>query len=541
MDRRCGVLLPVASLPSRYGIGCFSKEAYEFVDFLAQAGQTYWQILPLGQTGYGDSPYQSFSTFAGNPYFIDPMALVAEGYIDVSDAEQYDFGREPRTVDYEKIYRSRYRLLRSAYSNSPYRLSPEGKWAGAEYEQERDRFEAFRAENGYWLSDYALFTAVKEYFDGKMFILWPEKIRLRDPEEMELFRKKLSEEIRFYEFLQYLFAVQWKELKEYAGSKGIRIIGDIPIYVAFDSADTWSHPELFELDEKGYPTVVAGVPPDAFSATGQLWGNPIYRWEYHRETGYDWWIKRLAQTFKLYDVVRIDHFRGFDEYWAVPYGKTTAIEGKWCEGPGYDLFAVMKTRLGKKDIIAEDLGYLTKSVLRLVKRTGYPGMKVLQFAFEGDARNPYLPHNYPKNSVVYTGTHDNDTTRGWFTSASRKDRQFIKEYVNIRSSRTATRDLIRLALQSVADTAIIPIQDYMDAGSEGRINIPSTVGGNWCWRLLPGELTGELADEMKELAGIYGRTAPRAEKSGRATGSKNKKTELKYRNNRNGKDTVGNS
>ena len=505
MDRSCGVLLPVASLPSRYGIGCFSREAYEFVDFLAQAGQTYWQILPLGQTGYGDSPYQSFSTFAGNPYFIDPAALVEEGYIDAETVEQYDFGHDPRKVDYEKIYRGRYRLLRAAYDNSPYCMRPEGKWAGREYSIERAKFETFIAENGYWLLDYALFTAVKEYFDGEMFIRWPEKIRLRDPEEMEMFRAKLSEEIRFYEFLQYFFASEWERLKKYAHDRGIRIIGDIPIYVAFDSADTWSHPELFELDEEGYPTVVAGVPPDAFSATGQLWGNPIYRWEYHEETGFSWWIQRLEQTFKLYDVVRIDHFRGFDEFWAVPYGNTTAMEGRWCKGPGYELFAAMKDKLGKKDIIAEDLGYLTQSVLHLVKRTGYPGMKVLQFAFEGNPRNEYLPHNYPKNAVVYTGTHDNDTTRGWYAAASHNVRQFVKKYAGIKSSGDVTRDLIRLALLSVADTAIIPIQDYMDIGTEGRINIPSTVGGNWCWRLLPGELTDELAFEMRDLAQTYGR------------------------------------
>lgn len=512
MDRRCGVLLPVASLPSRYGIGCFSKEAYEFVDFLAEAGQTYWQILPLGPTGYGDSPYQSFSTFAGNPYFIDPLMLTAEGYIEAGDADRFDFGSEPRTVDYEKIYRSRYRLLRAAYDNSPYRLQPQGKWAGREYDPDRGRFEAFREENANWLPDYALFTAVKEYFGGDMFIKWPEKIRLRDPEEMEAFRSELSEEIRFCEFLQYLFLTEWEKLKKYANGKGIRIIGDIPIYVAFDSADTWSHPELFELDEEGYPTVVAGVPPDAFSATGQLWGNPIYRWEYHKETGYAWWTERMAQIFKLYDVVRIDHFRGFDEFWAVPYRNATAMDGSWCKGPGYDLFAAMKARLGKKDIIAEDLGYLTPSVLRLVKRTGYPGMKVLQFAFEGDPGNAYLPHNYTGNAVVYTGTHDNDTTRGWLTSAGKKERQFIKKYVNYQNSRTATRDLIRLALGSVADTAVIPIQDYLDIGSAGRINTPSTVGGNWCWRLLPGELTPGLAAEMKELAGIYGRIAPPGKK-----------------------------
>ena len=507
MDRRCGVLLPVASLPSRYGIGCFSKEAYEFVDFMAQAGQTYWQILPLGQTGYGDSPYQSFSTFAGNPYFIDPQQLIDAGYIDQEFVNECDFGSDPRTVDYERIYRNRYVLLRRAYANSPYCLHPSGDWAGVTYNQEREKFEAFRTENEHWLNDYALFTAVKEYYSGEMFILWPREIRLRDPEEVSIFRSKLEEEIRFYEFLQYLFDYQWKKLKKYANDKGILIIGDIPIYVAFDSADTWSHPELFELDEMGYPTVVAGVPPDAFSETGQLWGNPIYRWDFHKETEYDWWIRRMEQMFRLYDVVRIDHFRRFDEFWAVPYGSETAMTGKWCKGPGYDLFAAMKDRLGKKKIIAEDLGYLTKSVLQLVKRTGYPGMKVLQFAFEGDVHNAYLPHNYTSNAVVYTGTHDNDTTRGWFTSSSRKQRQFIKKYTDIHSSRTATWDLIRLAMRSVADTAIIPIQDYMDIGSEGRSNTPSTLGGNWCWRLLPGELRQDLAPKMKEMAQLYGRTA----------------------------------
>lgn len=506
MDRRCGVLLPVTSLPSRYGIGCFSKEAYEFVDFLAQAGQTYWQILPLGQTGYGDSPYQSFSTFAGNPYFIDPEALIEAGYIDRSTAEQFDFGKEPRAVDYEKIYRNRYALLRKAYANSPYCLRPSEKWADAAYDKEREAFNRFKGDNEAWLADYALFSAVKEYFDGDMFTMWPEDIRLRNKLAMDSYRIKLDEEIRFYEFLQFLFEQQWKKLKEYANEKGIRIIGDIPIYVAFDSADTWSHPELFELDEKGFPTVVAGVPPDAFSATGQLWGNPIYRWKHHEATGFDWWMRRLEQMFHLYDVVRIDHFRGFDAYWAVPYGAKDAMKGRWCKGPGYSLFAVMKERLGSKDIIAEDLGYLTKSVLRLVKRTGYPGMKVLQFAFEADADNAYLPHNYTKNAVVYTGTHDNDTTRGWYTSSSAEQLEHINKYADIRCSQTAVWDLIRLAMRSVADTAVIPIQDYLDIGSTGRINTPSTLGGgNWCWRLLPGELTPELALKMKEFAELYGR------------------------------------
>ena len=505
MNRRCGVLLPVASLPSRYGIGCFSKEAYDFVDFLAEAGQTYWQILPLGQTGYGDSPYQSFSTFAGNPYFIDPAALVKAGYIDEDSVGQYDFGKEPRTVDYEKIYRNRYVLLRKAYANSPFCINPTEKWSDDLYDDDRRAFEYFRWENSEWLPDYALFSAIKEYFDGDMFTLWPEDIRLRDTAAMDRYRIKLDEEIRFYEFLQFLFAKQWEELKTYANDKGIKIIGDIPIYVAFDSADTWSHPELFELDEKGFPTVVAGVPPDAFSETGQLWGNPIYRWKYHKATGYEWWMQRLEQMFRLYDVVRIDHFRGFDEYWAVPYGYKDAMGGKWRKGPGYALFKVMKERLGQKEIIAEDLGYLTKSVLRLVKRTGYPGMKVLQFAFEGDADNTYLPHNYTNNAVVYTGTHDNDTTRGWYTSSDEEQLEFIDKYADIRSSKTATWDLIRLAMRSVADTAIIPIQDYLDIGSTGRINIPSTLGGNWCWRLLPGELSDDLAQRMKEFAILYGR------------------------------------
>ena len=505
MDRRCGVLLPVASLPSRYGIGCFSKEAYEFVDFLADSGQTYWQILPLGQTGYGDSPYQSFSTFAGNPYFIDPEELIKAGYISEEAADQYDFGRESRTVDYEKIYRNRYTLLRKAYANSPFCLNPSGKWAGAAYNNDRTEFFRFRGENAEWLPDYALFCAIKEYYDGDMFIKWPEDIRLRGTAAMDSYRIRLDEEIRFCEFLQFLFAKQWKALKSYANDKGIKIIGDIPIYVAFDSADTWSHPELFELDEKGFPTVVAGVPPDAFSDTGQLWGNPIYRWKYHKATGFDWWMQRLDHVFRLYDVVRIDHFRGFDEYWAVPYGDTDAMGGKWCKGPGYALFKVMKERLGTKEIIAEDLGYLTSSVLKLVKRTGYPGMKVLQFAFEGDADNAYLPHNYTNNAVVYTGTHDNDTTRGWYTSSDPGQLEMIDKYAGITNSQSATWELIRLAMQSVADTAVIPIQDYLDYGSAARINTPSTLGGNWCWRLVPGELTEELAAKMKEFAQLYGR------------------------------------
>ena len=418
---------------------------------------------------------------------------------------RWDRRAEPRTVDYEMIYRNRYTLLRKAYANSPFCINPSEKWADDAYDDDRMQLNHFIGDNLEWLPDYALFSAVKEYFDGDMFTKWPEEIRLRNTAAMDSYRIKLDEEIRFYEFLQFLFAKQWKKLKSYANDKGIKIIGDIPIYVAFDSADTWSHPELFELDEKGFPTVVAGVPPDAFSETGQLWGNPIYRWKFHKATGFDWWMQRLEQMFRLYDVVRIDHFRGFDEYWAVPYGHKDAMGGKWCKGPGYALFKAMKERLGDKEIIAEDLGYLTSSVLKLVKRTGFPGMKVLQFAFDGNIENAYLPHNYSNNAVVYTGTHDNDTTRGWYMSSDSEQLERINKYAGISCSQEATWELIRLAMQSVADTAIIPIQDYLDYGSAARINTPSTLGGNWCWRLVPGELTQELADKMREFASIYGR------------------------------------
>ena len=507
MKRKCGVLLPVTSLPSEYGIGCFSKEAYAFVDFLAEAGQCYWQILPLGQTGYGDSPYQSFSTFAGNPYFIDIESLIEAGYLSKEDADKTEFGKNPEYVDYEKIYKGRFTLLRAAYENSPYASAPHNPWMGVSHDQEREEFETFIDDEKSWLPDYALYSAVKNANHGASYIEWPEDLRVRNPKALEKAEEEFADEIRFYEFQQFLFAKQWKALKSYANSKGIQIIGDIPIYVAFDSADTWSHPELFEFDEKGYPIVVAGCPPDAFSATGQLWGNPIYRWEYHKETGYRWWIERMANCFRMYDVVRIDHFRGFDEYYAIPFGDSTAEFGKWYPGPGIDLFRAIQKALGKQQIIAEDLGYITDSVRKLVKVTGFPNMKVLQFAF--DAEEPgtgdYLPHNYPSNCVVYTGTHDNETMRGWYQHVSKKDRLYAKEYVGVRSEKTAAWAFIRTAFASVADTCIIPMQDYLNLGDEARINEPSTLGGNWQWRMKPGVLDAELAAKMKRLALIYGR------------------------------------
>ena len=519
MKRNCGVLLPVASLPSRYGIGCFSEEAYRFIDFLESAGQSCWQILPLGQTGYGDSPYQSFSTFAGNPYFIDLVKLAEAGYITTEDADSVDFGSNPSYIDYEKVYYGRFPLLWKAYVNSPFALKPADPWSGSEYDGQRADFARFIDENSGWLPDYALYSAVKKQFNNVSYIEWDEDIRTRKPEAVERYSAMLADEIRFWEFQQYMFILQWTDLKRYANDHGIRIIGDIPIYVAFDSADTWSHPELFEFDDKGYPVVVAGCPPDAFSATGQLWGNPIYRWPYHKQTGYRWWISRIAKCFELYDVIRIDHFRGFDEYYAIPYGDETAQNGKWCPGPGYDLFAAIREALGEKQIIAEDLGYVTQSVIDLVNRTGYPNMKVLQFAFDSREESDYLPHNYPVNCVVYTGTHDNETMAGWYADVSPTDRALAEEYIGLpaRQDSGTSADgtnvpdddiawaFIRLAFQSVARTAIIPMQDYLNLGNEARINHPSTLGTNWKWRLCSGQLTGQLAARMARMTVVYGR------------------------------------
>ncbi|EOS27496.1 4-alpha-glucanotransferase [Lachnospiraceae bacterium A4] len=490
--RRSGVLMPVSSLPSRFGIGGFSKEAYDFVDFLAASGQSLWQILPLGPTGYGDSPYQSFSTFAGSPYYISLDALIEEGLLTEEECASVDFGNDTKRVDYEKIYYTRFELLRKAFERA-------NRSDDADYS-------AFVKENELWLKDYAMYMAVKDSLGGVSWIEWDEEIRLRKPKAMKKYEKELADDIAFYSYQQYLFSKHWSALKEYANKKGIQIVGDIPIYVAFDSADTWAKPELFQLDQKNVPTAVAGCPPDAFSATGQLWGNPLYRWDYHEETGFAWWMQRLAHCFDIYDIVRIDHFRGFDEYWAVPYGDETAENGEWKPGPGYKLFEVMKKTLGNRAVIAEDLGFLTPSVLKLVKKTGYPGMKILQFAFDATGESDYLPHKYPNNCVVYTGTHDNDTVNGWLATLNKKDLAFVKKYVNAKRTPELCETLIRTALGSVADTAIIPMQDYLGLGGEARINTPSTLGGNWEWRMERDACTEELSKHMLELARIYGRT-----------------------------------
>ncbi len=503
--RRCGMLLPVASLPSRYGIGAFSKEAYEFVDQLKEAGQQVWQILPLGPTGFGDSPYQSFSAFAGNPYFIDLETLVEEGLLTEEECGEADFGENPEKIAYDKIYENRFPLLKKAYE----------RWKEASFSEtaaeERTRAvhrkaaELLREET----REYCFYMALKDHFQSRSWDLWDEEIRIRRPEALARYGQLLSDEIGFYEFQQIKFEEQWKKLKGYANSQGIQIMGDIPIYVAFDGADSWARPELFQFDGDMRPKAVAGCPPDAFSATGQLWGNPLYDWEYHRKTGYQWWMKRMEYCFSLYDLVRVDHFRGFDEYYSIPYGQDTAVNGKWEQGPGIEIFRKMEEYFGQKElpIIAEDLGFLTPSVYRLLEETGFPGMKVLEFAFEEGGRSPYLPHNYTQNCVVYTGTHDNDTLAGWYKAMDIEQKEFSIEYLG--NSLTPVDqvhwDFIRLALRSVAKLAVIPVQDYLGLGTEARTNEPSTIGKNWRWRLLKGQLDEKTLRRCRKLAEAYGR------------------------------------
>lgn len=493
MKRASGILLPVASLPSKYGIGCFSKEAYAFIDKLVEAGQSYWQILPLSPTSYGDSPYQSFSSFAGNPYFIDPEALIEEGLLTQEECEAFDFGSNPVEIDYEKQYRQRFRLLRLAYERSHIAEKPE--------------FARFVAENADWLEDYALFMAVKERFDGAAWSEWAEDIRKRWSFAMDYYRRECYFDIEFYKYLQFVFCGQWIKLKQYANEKGIRIIGDIPIYVAFDSADAWANPAMFQFDEEYRPTAVAGCPPDSFSATGQLWGNPLYRWECHRQSGYRWWRRRMEHCFMLYDVVRIDHFRGFDEYYSIPYGNETAEYGHWEKGPGMELFRALRAGLGEKEIIAEDLGFLTESVAQLLEDSGYPGMKVLEFAFDPREKSDYLPHTYDKNCVVYTGTHDNETLVQWYKGLDKESRAFAEEYMNNAATPDKEKywDFVRMAMMSVADTCVIPLQDYLGLDKEARINKPSTLGGNWLWRMTEDMLTDEVIEKIYRLTEISAR------------------------------------
>ncbi len=495
MKRSAGILLPISSLPSEYGIGCFDDEAYKFVDFLKSAGQSYWQILPIGPTSYGDSPYQSFSAYAGNPYFISLDEFVKDGLITRAECEAADFGENSESIDYEKLYLNRYPLLELAYKRSNINSDNE--------------FIRFCAEND-WLEEYAFFMALKDKFGGALWSEWDDDIKLRCEQTMKKYKSELSEKIGFYKFLQYHFYRQWNKLKKYANQNGIQIIGDIPIYAAFDSADVWAEPSLFQMTENSLPRAVAGCPPDGFSADGQLWGNPLYDWEYHEKTGFKWWISRLEQCFRLYDVVRIDHFRGFDEYYSIPFGDKTARNGHWEKGPGMKLFSAVEKSLGRKKVIAEDLGFMTETVRQLVKDSGFPNMKVLEFAFDSrdtGSRNDYLPHNYNENCVVYTGTHDNQTIASWFKTISEEERKMAREYLCDKYTPDSElyKSFIALIMRSRAELCVIPMQDWLGLDDAARMNTPSTIGNNWKWKMSKSVLTAELSEKIRKLTEIYGR------------------------------------
>ena len=509
--RESGILMPVSSLPGPYGLGCFGKAALEFVDFLAEAGQTIWQILPLSPTGYGDSPYQSCSAFAGNPYFIDLDALKAEGLLTAAQLKAEEWGENPLEVDYGTLYTSRYKVLRTAYQ--AWREQCAGQHGCAFYYP--DDYYAFTLANEAWLEDYALYMALKTEHQMKSWTDWPREYRTRDAGALARFRAAHEEEIGFWKFLQYKFGTQWKAVKDYANAKGVKILGDIPIYVSADSVDAWVGGPLFELDGEGRFARVAGCPPDYFSADGQLWGNPLYNWPYHKQTGYAWWVQRVRHALGIYDLLRIDHFRGFDTYWAIPAGSSTACNGKWEIGPRMDLFNALEAALGKLPIIAEDLGELFPSVRELLADSTFPGMKVLQFAF-GGGDNEYLPHNHVKNCVVYPGTHDNTTlTDWWVNSATEKEKATAAAYLHLTPCKPTAKEvaavkpddariaLIRAALGSVADRVIIPMYDWLGLGAQAHLNTPGKLGGNWIWRAADGFAKTTLAKRVLEECEVY--------------------------------------
>ncbi|MCL4867595.1 MAG: 4-alpha-glucanotransferase [Anaerolineae bacterium] len=495
-SRAAGVLLHPTSLPGRYGIGDLGQSAYRFVDFLVQSKQSLWQILPLGPTGYGDSPYQSFSAFAGNPLLISPERLVQDGFLPGSALDQVpDF--PPDKVDYGWVIDYKNDLFRQAFAHFQQYGS----------EAQRGAVARFAWENRGWLDDFALFMALKQYFashEGGMWHLWPDEIRTRDAAALQQWRTQLADEIRTTQFLQYLFFRQWLDLKQYANQRGIRIVGDVPIFVAMDSADVWANPHLFWLNEDSSPQFIAGVPPDYFSVTGQRWGNPLYRWDKLAESDYAWWAARMRATFTQVDIVRIDHFRGFEAYWEIPATEPTAINGRWVKGPDAALFTALFRQLGELPIIAEDLGVITPEVVALRDRFDFPGMKILQFGFGGERNSNFLPHTFGQNCVVYTGTHDNDTTVGWYESAHAVERQHLSQYAHSDGNDPAW-DMIRLALASVADMAVVPLQDVLRVGGAGRMNYPGRPGGNWQWRFQAEHLQWGLADDLRHLTELYDR------------------------------------
>lgn len=488
--RKSGILMHITSLPGPYGLGTMGKAAYDFVDFLAAAGQSLWQILPLTPTGYGDSPYQSCSAFAGNHYLIDLPALVEEGLLQPEEPAGFFWGENPTQADFGLLYKSRRKVLALAYR----RFVPE------------EKYREFCRENADWLGDYALFMSLKDKTGGLPWYEWEEPLKRRDPEALRQTRQALQEEIGFYKFIQYIFFRQWDALHGYAREKGIEILGDVPIYVPLDACEVWCRPELFRLDESLTPTAVAGCPPDAFSHDGQLWGNPLYRWERHKKDGYSWWISRLRAAGRLYDGVRLDHFRGFESYWAVPYGEETAKNGKWEKGPGLDFIRRVQQALPQISFVAEDLGYLTPEVLRLREESGLPGMKVLQFAFDSREPSEYLPYLHVKNSVCYTGTHDNMTTAQWLREAPEDTVDYAREYMALTEAEGLTWGVIRTAMGSVSNLCVVPLQDYLNLGAEARMNFPGTMSHtNWTWRMAPGSCTPALAEKIRHMTALYGR------------------------------------
>ena len=491
--RKSGILMHISSLASPYGIGTMGETARQFVDFLKAGGQRCWQMLPICPTSYGDSPYQSYSTFAGNPYFIDLDELEKIGLLQKEDYEYIDWECSPDKVNYGTMYQKRYPVLRKAVSQF--------------LESPPEDFDSYCQKNDFWLTDFALFMALKDVHGGAPWSEWKEPLRNRDENALKRAAEENEENIVFWKVLQYLFFRQWNELKTYANERGISIIGDLPIYVSLDSVDVWAHPELFQLNEDKIPKEVAGCPPDGFSADGQLWGNPLFDWGYMEEHGFSWWIERIRYLCNVYDTLRIDHFRGFDAYYAIPYGDTTAQNGYWKQGPGMKLFNAVERAIGRQPIIAEDLGHLTDSVRQLLKDSGFPGMKVMEFAFDSrdESGNEYLPHNYIENCVAYAGTHDNDTILGWFAEADSEDTDYAKKYLKISEDDLLNWSMMDVLWESVANMVIIQAQDILDLGSEARMNQPSTVGTNWQWRALPGVFTQELACRLKEKMEIYNR------------------------------------
>lgn len=496
-ERMAGILVHPTSFPSVYGIGDLGKEAYQFIDFLADSGQKIWQVLPLGPTGFGDSPYQSFSSFAGQPLLISPdklkddMLLVDEDFIGMPQWNE-------KNVEYGSVITYKKNLLKKAYD--AFTVTPNQTLI--------EEYRKFCTENSYWLEDYSLFMAGKQAHEGSSWLEWEDSLKSPTEEEKKSWVKKLQPDIKYYEFIQFIFFRQWLALKNYANSRGILIIGDIPIFVALDSADVWANKKFFQLDSKGYPLAVAGVPPDYFSATGQLWGNPLYDWDALKKDGYSWWIKRVEYQLKITDYLRIDHFRGFEAYWAVPYGEETAVNGEWKKGPFKDLFYALQKSLGEQlPILAEDLGIITKEVEELRDAFQFPGMKILQFAFDNTEDNNFLPHHYSKNCICYTGTHDNDTTVGWYSHANDYQRERCRMYMNSHSENIEEIcwNFIRTALGSVAKFAIIPIQDLLCEGSEKRMNTPSTADGNWSYRFRQEALSKQLSDKLRNLTRLYGR------------------------------------